>query len=236
MMPPGGGERRGEALASLTALIHEHATNPEIGDLLEQAHGSNESLSEWQQANLAELQRQWVEATAVPGDLVRALAVAQSRSEQAWREARPRNDWATVLPLLEEVVSLARTRADALAAATGLERYDALLDSYEPELRSADVDAVFADLKTFLPPLVDQALEQLHIHEQARVPGVVEAFSAREVDEEASGHRGERFAAREIEPRDSGSSISPSPMKAHTLRPVASIRPRALRYFMKRAW
>ena len=39
-----------------------------------------------------------------------------------------------------------------------------------------------------------------------------------------------------MEPRDSGSSISPSPMKAHTLRPSVSTRPRLWRYFMNRAW
>lgn len=158
MMPAGGGARRGEALASLTALIHERATAPEIGELLARAHGSNEQLSVWQQANLVELQRRWVEATAVPGDLVRAIAVAQSRSEQAWRVARGRNDWAAVEALLEEVVSLSRTRADALAAATGLARYDALLDSYEPELRRADIDPIFSDLKDFLLPLLDQVV------------------------------------------------------------------------------
>ena len=29
---------------------------------------------------------------------------------------------------------------------------------------------------------------------------------------------------------------SPSPMKAHTLRPAVSTTPRSCRYFMKRAW
>jgi len=39
-----------------------------------------------------------------------------------------------------------------------------------------------------------------------------------------------------MDPSDSGSSISPSPMKAHTLRPSVSTRPRSCRYFMNRAW
>ena len=39
-----------------------------------------------------------------------------------------------------------------------------------------------------------------------------------------------------IAPRDSGSSISPSPINAHTLRPSVSRTPRLCRYFMKRAW
>ncbi len=42
--------------------------------------------------------------------------------------------------------------------------------------------------------------------------------------------------AREMAPIDSGSSISPSPMNAHTLRPLVSLIPRPVRYFMNRAW
>ena len=38
-----------------------------------------------------------------------------------------------------------------------------------------------------------------------------------------------------IAPSDSGSSISPSPMNAQTLRPSVSSTPRSCRYFMKRA-
>ncbi|MEZ5558018.1 MAG: carboxypeptidase M32 [Pseudomonadales bacterium] len=158
MMPTGSGAGRAEAMASLATTIHARATDPAIGDLLEQARGSNEPLDDWQRANLVEMDRQWVEATAVPADLVRHLSVATSRCEQRWREARARNDWASVLPRLEEVVGLTRTRAQALADATGLAPYDALLDGYEPELRSADVDVVFADLKAFLPALIDSAI------------------------------------------------------------------------------
>jgi len=159
MMPAAAGDRRGEALASLQSVVHERAINPRIGELLEQAQGSNEPLDDWQRANLREMQRDWIEATAVPSDLVRALAVATSRCEQTWREARAANDWATVRPLLETVVGLSRSRADALADKLGLERYDALLDGYEPQLRSADVSRVFDDLKGFLLPLIDPIIE-----------------------------------------------------------------------------
>jgi len=159
MMPGGSGARRGTALAALAGVIHDKATDPAIGELLAQARGSNEVLGAWQQANLAELERGWLQATAVPGDLVRASSLASSRCEQRWREARGRNDWAAVKPLLEEVIGLARQQADALAAAMDLPRYDALLESYEPELRRADIDPVFADLKAFLPSRIDRAMD-----------------------------------------------------------------------------
>ena len=42
--------------------------------------------------------------------------------------------------------------------------------------------------------------------------------------------------ASPIEPIVSGSSTSPSPMNAHTLRPSVCAMSRAWRYFMNRAW
>lgn len=156
MMPHGGGERRGQALATLKGLIHERTCDPSMGDLLGAAE--TESLDDWQRANVRQIRREWIEATAVPGSLVHALAVATSQCEQVWREARAKNDWKRIEPLLSEVVKLGREHADALAAKMGLERYDALLETYEPDLRSADVDAEFDRLKTWLPSLLDEVL------------------------------------------------------------------------------
>ena len=43
-------------------------------------------------------------------------------------------------------------------------------------------------------------------------------------------------AANAIAPCDSGSVISPSPQKHHTLRPAVLVKPRESKYFRKRAW
>ncbi len=166
MMPSGGARGRGQALGALATVIHERQADPKIGELINRARGETEALTEWQAANLENVQRDYVEATAVPADLVRAETVATVRCEQAWREARAANDWASIRPLLEEVVGLARQRADALADAMGLDRYDALLETYEPELRVAAIEPIFADLKAFLPPTLERVLDA----QQATLP------------------------------------------------------------------
>ena len=157
MMPTGGGPGRSQALASLATVIHERQSDPEIGELLNRVRGEGE-LDDWQSANLTNIEREYVEATAIPADLVRASRLASLRCEQAWRQARARNDWTAIRPLLEEVVGYARQEAEALGDALGLSPYDALLDAYEPELRVADIEPVFEDLKTFLPGVLDEVL------------------------------------------------------------------------------
>ncbi len=39
-------------------------------------------------------------------------------------------------------------------------RYDALLDIFEPDMTSARLDSLFADLKSWLPSLLSQAVEK----------------------------------------------------------------------------
>ena len=151
-MPPKGNEARAAALAEMGALLHDLATAPELAALLQRAEG--EPLGDFERASLREMQRAWRASNALPTALVERLSLASSRCEHAWRSQRPANDWAGHAPLLKEVLGLVREQARRLADATGLAPYDALLDQYEPGMRSAEVERVFADLKTWLPGLI----------------------------------------------------------------------------------
>lgn len=168
MMPDGGADARAEQLALLKTLAHETVTAAELPELLAAAEG--EAADDWDKANLREMRRQWVHAAAVPADLVEALARAESACEMAWRQARPAADFALVAPHLKLLLNLVRQAGQAKAEALGVSVYDALLDQYEPDGRSADIDAVFADLEAFLPGFLDQALAAQARRPEPRLP------------------------------------------------------------------
>lgn len=154
MMPAGGNAARGEAMAELALLIHGQATAPQLAEWFEEA--GRESLTQAQQVSLAAMQRRWQQATVLPAGLVEAKSLAASRCEHAWRTQRKNNDWPGFLPNLTEVVNLAREEAEVRAAYSGLSRYDALLDLYEPGVTTAQLDALFGDVKTWLPEMIRQ--------------------------------------------------------------------------------
>jgi carboxypeptidase Taq len=158
LMPPGGAEARAAALAELAGVMHRMRTDPALRQQLEQAQA--EPLSEFQRANLREMVRDWRAANALPHSLVQRLQLATSRCEVAWRQQRPANDWAGFLPNFREVVSAAREQAARLSDMTGLRPYDALLDGYEPGMTCARLDRLFADLRGWLPGLVQQVRER----------------------------------------------------------------------------
>lgn len=159
MMPPGGSRARAEQLAHLHAVRHGILAPAETGDLVEEA-ANDATLDSWQRANVAEMRRAWIHASALSEDLVMALARATSACEATWREARARADFAAVLPGLKEVLGLVREAAAAKADRLGVSPYDALLDEYEPGGRAETIDRVFAELETALPPLMATALNR----------------------------------------------------------------------------
>jgi carboxypeptidase Taq len=155
MMPPKGNEARAAAEAELNTLVHRTRTDPRIAGWLAAAEG--EPLDDVARANLREMRRDWREATALPESLVEAKTLAGAKCEHAWRSQRPANDWQGFLENFREVVRLAREEARLLADATGLARYDALLDRYEPGVRASDIDRIFGAVRTWLPDLIARA-------------------------------------------------------------------------------
>jgi carboxypeptidase Taq len=125
MMPAGSSEARGEQLAVLNTLQHEMMTSPETADLIAASIDEAATLDDWQAANLREMRRNWIHATAVDAALVEARTKATMKCEMIWREARPKSDFAAVLPALTEVVNLTKQAASAKAAKLNLDPYDA---------------------------------------------------------------------------------------------------------------
>lgn len=154
MMPAQGNEARAAALAELDVLLHQTLTDPALSALM--AAAQDEALDVQQCANLREMRRDWEQTNLLPARLVEAKSLAGSRCEHAWRSQRPANDWKGFLANFAEVVKLSREEARILSQAKGVSPYEALMDKYEPGARSAALDVLFGDLKTWLPALIGQ--------------------------------------------------------------------------------
>jgi len=83
-----------------------------------------------------------------------ALARITSKSHRAWTEAKAADDVSIFLPMLSEVVNLARQKAQVLAD-ENTPLYDALLQDYEPGSSAAELSAMFAAMRPRLVALRD---------------------------------------------------------------------------------
>ena len=158
MMPSGGATARAEQLATLRLIAHQHLTEPKMESLLIEAEAAGDPLDNWQRANLREMRRRWRHASAVPGALVEAESRACSECEAVWRKARAENDFAAVLPGLQQVLHLERELAAIKVERFGTSPYEALLDQYEPGGSVATIDHLFDEIASFLPDLLEGVL------------------------------------------------------------------------------
>lgn len=129
-MPAEGGEDRAEQLELMSALSHESMTDPAFLELVDAQYEIRNTLAAEDLVNIRELKRILDRARRLPTDFVAHRSKVTTRAYQTWTEARPKDDWKSILPHLEEIVSLCRKEAEFL----GYEEhpYDALLDGYEP--------------------------------------------------------------------------------------------------------
>jgi carboxypeptidase Taq len=153
-LPPGGAMDRAQQLATLRQLAHQHATADEIGQLLEElgslAADQNDESDDACLVRVA--RRDYEEDRKLPDDFIRERAQSASLANQAWQEARSKSDITIFQPHLEKMFDLAKRQADYL----GYDEhpYDALLDLYEPGMRTTQVREVFAELKAGTVPLL----------------------------------------------------------------------------------
>ena len=154
MMPPAGVGHRADQMAAVQRLLHERIADPEIGRLLDRLAPQEASLDpDSDDAALIRLVRHDHEkAVRVPSSLHAETARAAAEARPVWAKARESSDFASFLPALERVVELKLRYVDCFPGAG--ERYDVLLDDYERETSTAEVRALFEELKPPLAALV----------------------------------------------------------------------------------
>lgn len=147
-LPAKAHEARASQLATLEGLYHERLVDPALGAWLAEARTTTPDEA----AMVRVLQKERDRAVKLPGALVKAIAEAQGAALTAWREARAKQDFSVFQPKVQRLLALRREQADAWGH--GGERYDALLDKYEPGMTVARLGPALSALREQLVPLV----------------------------------------------------------------------------------
>lgn len=158
-MPPGGAAYRGRQLAVLGKLAHEKATDPELGRLLDALLPYSETLPyDSDDACLIRYaHREFDRQRRVPPQMVQTILEHITNTYQLWTEARPNNDFASLVDPLKRTLDLSREYAglfphDHIA--------DPLIDQSDYGMKAADVRRVFGQLREAMVPLVQAITAQ----------------------------------------------------------------------------
>jgi carboxypeptidase Taq len=173
MMPPAGSEARAEAIATVSRLTQERFINPDVGNLLEELRGLEESsdYDSFEASLIRITRRDYEKAVRVPPELVGEMRRASALALSAWGPAKAESNFEALRPHLEANLELRHRYVECFEETE--ETYDVLLDDYEPNMKTAEVRGIFDELKEELVPL---------IHEIADAGAVDDSFLAGEFE------------------------------------------------------
>ncbi|GAB6091637.1 carboxypeptidase M32 [Spirochaeta dissipatitropha] len=156
-IPSAAVPQRAEQLSYMSGLLHDKATSPRIGELLDILCPEGRPLAELpelEQRRVRAARRAYEKEVKLPKEHVQELSKVTSLANHAWAEARQKNDFASYAPHLKKIVELNVKTANYLGYAD--HPYDALLDQYEQGMTVKTLDRVFGEMRASLVDLVSR--------------------------------------------------------------------------------
>lgn len=163
-MPEAAVQGRADQQTLLSGMLHDKITDPEIGSLLEDLGASDAapegdaSLDDIERGLVRTYYRTYSRQMKLPKRLVEELAEATSIGQPSWAHARSQKDFSLFRPHLERIVELKREVANIIGYQD--HPYDALLDEYEPGMKTNEVSRVFSGLRDDIVELLGKIREK----------------------------------------------------------------------------
>jgi carboxypeptidase Taq len=182
-MPVRGAPARADISGTLGRLAHERFVSDDVGVLLEELRPYEESLDyDSDDASLIRVtRRDWERDRRVPSVLVGEMWRSAALGVAAWDEAKAASDYSLLAPHLERQLELRHRYVECFPPTA--EKYDVLLEDYEPGMTAAQVAAIFDDVKAATLPLIETA------------PETDDSFLSGDFDIAAQGEAGRRVLA-----------------------------------------
>ncbi len=170
-MPEGGADARAETLSFLAGLHHQRALAVDADGLLTKLKaGLDRGEVKGKAAVIVREAWKDIDRTKrMPEEFVRQWAGVTSRAQHVWAKARGADDVAQFMPLLSQVVNLARERARLLDPARPA--YDVLLDTYEPGMTAETLSILFGGLRKELVPFAAEVMRSARHIKPTPFPG-----------------------------------------------------------------
>ena len=152
-MPLEGAKSRGFAQAEIALMKQERMKNLENSIVKVQKLAE---LGDREKGVLRVLGRELEYFQKVPPRLIEELEKVTAEATVVWRAARKKSDFSIFKPFLEKIVTLKQTEADKLGYVD--HPYNALLNLFEEDLTTDDVDRMFSGLIPELKKILEKVV------------------------------------------------------------------------------
>ncbi|MFD2371992.1 carboxypeptidase M32 [Brevibacillus sp. GCM10020057] len=161
--PRKGMEARSEVIGTLAGEQFKLATAKEMENFLAELSEPSvfAELDEITRHTVLECKKEFDRNKQIPAERYQEYVVLTSQAETIWEEAREKNDFAMFQPYLEKIVDFQLEFIEYWGH-DGKNKYNTLLDLYEPGMTVEQLDAIFATLREKTVKLVAAVAESPH--------------------------------------------------------------------------
>lgn len=154
--PKQGMEQRSEVIGMISSEVFRMSTSEEMAAYIAKLSG-RENLAEVTLKTLEECQKDYDRNKKIPAEEYTEYVILQSKAESIWEDAKASSDFEMFQPYLEKLVEMNKR----FISYWGYEgnKYNTLLDMYEPGVTVDTLDQVFGQLREKIVPLVQQISE-----------------------------------------------------------------------------
>ncbi len=153
-MPKDASSVRADQLKLLAELTHDIKTSPEYEKLVKSLIKAKGLLPQ-HEAAVKVYHRDFMRDKKLPSAFIQEFVKHTSEATMLWSQAKQENDFKLFLPNLKKTVDLVRKKADYIGYKD--HPYDALIDEFEPGIKTKEVEAIFNEIKVDVKKLVKNA-------------------------------------------------------------------------------
>ena len=149
-------ESKIDAIGFFSTELFRLTTSARYGYLLRELSMSDDfdSFDAGTKLTIKRYLKEYKRFTRVPEKFFTEFTKAKARSEQAWEEAKTKNDFSIYAPHLDKVISMTKEWVKYMEPSK--DTYDVLIDMYEEGMDSESIDILFDELKKDLVPLIEK--------------------------------------------------------------------------------
>ncbi|GIN60803.1 carboxypeptidase M32 [Robertmurraya siralis] len=147
-------EQRSQVIGTLSQEVFKMSTSEEMASYIANltTGAAKEVISEITRKTAEHCKKEYDRNKKIPAEEYKEYVILQSKAESVWEEAKDASDFELFRPYLEKLVETNKR----FITYWGYEenKYDTLLDMYEPGITVEILDRVFGDLREKIIPLV----------------------------------------------------------------------------------
>lgn len=159
-LPQNAAKSRASQLSTLMGEILSIQNSSSTQNLIDAASDEIDNLNSWQRENLRLIKKSSEEVRIIPKELMQKSKELAAKTQTAWQIAKKNNDFKSLAPQIDELFNVKREIIAIRAEHFKNDKYKILVDDFDPDRTTDELDKIFYETKETLIPLIGKITEK----------------------------------------------------------------------------